>query len=150
MAGFAWQVGGIVYRGDDLGKASGPGAIHLMATDTEKGGVQMRRLDRARIFRVFCKSAVAGFAVHACVLSLALHAEDIRMAILTGLVPGKDDRLCGDFRKGVSTIVAVFAETSGLEDRAQDDKCQNAEQEDEGDSQQVFGVLEAFHCWVPF
>ena len=134
-----------MFRGDDLGKAFGLGAVRLMTTDAENGGIELWRLDRSRIRGVFCQSTVAGFAVHACVFSLVLHGDDIRVAGLAGLPSGKQNRLGGNFRDGISAIVAIFAKASGYQGRPQEDKGENRDREDDCDTQQMLDILEPVH-----
>jgi hypothetical protein len=110
MAGLAGQ-SGAVFLGDDLGEAFGFGAICLVATDAENGGIEFWRLNGDRIAGVCGERAVAGFAVHAYMLSRILHGDDIGMTGLAGLMSRKYDSLGSYFRDGVSSVVAVSAET---------------------------------------
>jgi hypothetical protein len=145
MASLAGQSGAVVL-GDDLGEAFGLGVIRLVATDAENGGIEFWRMDRDRIGGVGCEGAVAGFAVHACMLSRVLHSDDIGMASLAGLVSSKHDSLGGYFRDGVSTIVAIFTETPGYQHSPHEDKSDYRGHEDKGDTQQMLGILETIHC----
>lgn len=134
-----------MFRGDDLRKVFGLSAVRLMATDAENGGIELWRQDRTRILGMFCQRTVAGFAVHACMFSLVLHANNIRVAGLAGLVSGKPDWLGGNFHDGISAIVAIFAKALRYQGCPQEDKGDDRDREDHGDTQQMLDILERVH-----
>ena len=59
--------------------------------------------------RVLGERAVAGFAIHTCMLAVFLLVENVAMAGLTGLMSGEVDRLGGHVGKGIAAIVAVLS-----------------------------------------
>jgi len=121
MAGFAGQ-SRAVFLGIDLREIFGLGGVRLVATNAENGGIELRRLDRARIARVCCERAVASFAVHAYMLSVFLHGEDIGVASLAGLVSSKHHRFGGDIGERIATVVAILTETPRHQDRPHENK----------------------------
>lgn len=141
MAGFAGQ-SRAVFLGIDLREIFRLGGVRRMAANAENGGIEFRRLDGARITGVCCKRAVAGLAVHACMLSVLFQREDVGMAGLAGLVSSKHRWFGGDFGDRISAIVAVLTETPRHKDRPDQNKDYDSSGEDQGDTPQMLRVLE--------
>ena len=141
MTGFAGQ-SRAVFLGIDLREIFGLGGVRLVAANAENGCVELRRLDRARIARVCCERAVTSFAVHACMLSILLHGEDIGVASLADFVSGKHHRFGSDFGDRIATVVAVLTETPRHEDCSDQNKDDDSSGKDQGDTPQMFRVLE--------
>jgi len=89
MAGLAGQSGAVLL-GDDLREVSGPGAVHLMARTQRTAVSSFGGWRVPGSSACFCERAVAGFAVHACMLSSS-QSDDIGMASLAVHVTGKSN-----------------------------------------------------------
>ena len=89
--------------------------------------------------------AMAGFAVDVGVLAGGLDGQDVGVAGLAGLVAGEVDGVGGDFADGGSAVVAVLPEALGHDEVANDKKHHKGDDEEEGKSEEMSCIFEAFH-----
>jgi hypothetical protein len=73
---------------------------------------------------MFCQRSVARLAVDVGMLATLLFFQDIRVAVLAGLVAGELHRTGGDFSDGVSAVVSVLTEALRYERRSDSQKHQ--------------------------
>ena len=97
-----------VLRQNDLRKLLWFGDVRLVTTDTKHGCLQLRRLDRARVFCMLCQRPMACLAVDSRMPSFLFQVEYVGMAHLACLVTCKDNRVRGDFGHCVTPVVAVL------------------------------------------
>jgi hypothetical protein len=121
------------------------GGVGFMAAGAENAGIGQNRLHRCWIFGMLRLRAVAGLAVHSRVLTGLLEFEDVGVTGLAGFVTGVFDGKCGNFRDGISAIVAVLAKALGNKPGPEAQEESNAYQEDAGDSDEVLSVLKSIH-----
>jgi len=95
-------------RRDDLRKLLRFGDVRFVATGAKHGGLQFRRLDRDRVFRMLGQRPMARLAVNSRMPSFLFQFEHVGMARLAGLVAGKGNRTRGDFGDCVAPVMAVL------------------------------------------
>lgn len=143
MARIAGQSLGML-RGGDLGKPFRFRGVGLMAACAQHGGVRQCRFQRG-ILRVLRERAVAGFAVHVGMLAGLLRFEDVRMTGFTGFMTGVQNGKGRDFTNRSCAIVTVLPEALWHKPGAKAQEQDRPQQEDPGDSQQMFRVSESMH-----
>jgi hypothetical protein len=89
--------------------------------------------------------AMAGLAIHLCVLAVLLYIQNIRMARFTRLVAGKLYRMCGNFADGGSAVVSVLPKALGDDVAADHKKHKKGEDEEPRESEKMPRILEDAH-----
>ena len=95
-------------RRDDLRKLLRFGDVRLVATGAKHGGLQFRRLDRDRVFRMLGQRPMTRLAVDSRMPSFLFQFEHVGMTRLAGLVAGKGNRMRGDLGDCVAPVMAVL------------------------------------------
>ena len=147
MAGVAGETTGVIGR-YDLGKSRGLGAVGLVTSRTDDGGVGQLWLYRGRIVSVFALCSVASFAGNVGVTAQFLLVYDVGVAGFTDVMSGESWRLCSNFGNGVAAVMAVLAEALGNDGRAQQYEYRQKNCDDDGKADEMFDVLEhgCFPC----
>ena len=95
-------------RRDDLRKLLRFGDVRLVATGAKHGGLQFRRLDRDRVFRMLDQRPMARLAVNSRMPSFLFQFEHVGVAHLAALVAGKGNWVRSDFGDCVASVMAVL------------------------------------------
>ena len=132
--------------GIDLRKRSGLGGAGGVAAGAEDGGVEFRWGDVGGIGSVFGERTVAGFAVDAGVLALALRFLNVGVAVAAGLVAGEDDGTGGDLIDGGGAIVTVLTEAFGNDKAANDEKDEKSDDEESQKAKEMTSIFEEVHA----
>ena len=98
-------------RQNDLWKLLRFGDVRLVTTCTKHGCLQLRRLDRAGIFRMLRQRPMACLAVDSRMPSFLFQFEHVGMAHLARLVTRKGNRMRSNFGDCVAPVMAVLPET---------------------------------------
>ena len=100
VTGLTGLVGGVLFA-DDLGELRRFGDICFVTARAKRSGVGEFRNHRSRITGMVGQRPVAGFAIYMRMLAGLLHVNNVRVALLTGLVTGVGDWARRDFCQGL-------------------------------------------------
>ena len=141
MAGVTGESAGMVCR-HHLGKAFGLGAIGFMTTGAHDRRLKLWRGYGCGIVRMAGQGSVAGLAGYDHMLALFLLINDVGMADLARVMAGEGDRPGRSLRDRSPAIVSVLPEASGNDGGAQYRKSNHRDCYDDGESDEMFQVLE--------
>jgi hypothetical protein len=96
---------------------------------------------RGRIVGMASERAVAGLARNMGVFARFLQVEHLLMANRTGIVAGKHHGTAGDLGDRIAAIVPVPTKAAGHDHAADHKEQNNANDEKQGHSSQVLGIL---------
>ncbi len=128
--------------GGDLGESFGLGAVGLVATGADDGGVELARLHGGGVIGVFGLSSVAGFAGDYDVAAELFLIDHVCMAALAYVVACEGCGAGGDLGNGSTTIVAVLAEAVGDDKGAQGDERNQSDGHHCREPDEVLNILE--------
>jgi hypothetical protein len=94
---------------------------------------------------MFGLRAVAGFAVYMRVFAAVLYLRHVCMACLAGVVPGKSDRMSGNFADGVAAVVPILPKALGDNVVAHHEKHQKGEDEEPRKPEKMACIFEDAH-----
>lgn len=141
VTGFASLTAGVL-RANHLRKRLGLGDVLFMAANAENFCVRQLRNHRTGIIGMLCKRPMAGLAVHARMFARFLYIQHFGVALLTGLVAGKNYRLGTEFGQRVSPVVAILSKALGDEVRPYQQKQHKNHSARHRKPDDMFGIFE--------
>jgi len=141
MAGIAGHAAGVLGR-HDLRKPFRLALIGLVAAGAEDLGFGELRNDGGGVFGVFGLGTMAGLTADVGVFSFALDLGLVGVADLASLAAGELHGTRANIVHGAGPEVAVLAEVTGDDQMAYDQEGNDAQGEQDGDANEVFGVPE--------
>ncbi|HVZ16001.1 MAG TPA: hypothetical protein VG897_02705 [Terriglobales bacterium] len=121
MARLARLSAGVIF-GIHLRERGWLGEIRLVAARTENGRIRKLRFYVHWIRGVIGLRTMAGFAMNPRVFAGLFSFDNVAVAVFTDFLAGKLDRLMGNFRQGIATVVSVLSEALRHECGAKDKK----------------------------
>ncbi len=128
--------------GDDLWECIGLGAVDLVTPGADDGCVGQLGLRRCWVFSVLALRPVAGFAGNVGMAAELFLIDDVGVASLAGVMPGKNRRAGSNLADSITAIVAVLSEALGDNGLAQQDEDYQQDGDDNREPNEMFDVLE--------
>lgn len=135
--------------GIHLREACRLGDIFRMATDTKLRDIRQNRFDVAWIIGVLRERSVTRLAVDGFMDTFRFKLSNIRVAVLTGLMPRKGQRPRTEFNQGSTAKRAVLSKTLRNGHRPENEKEDQPEQEDARQPDEMGNVFELTHATAP-
>ena len=141
VTGVAGQSRGVIGRGH-LGESFWLGAIGFVAASANDSGIELWRLYRGGIIRVFGLRAVTVLAWNDGVFPKLFLIDDFGVAGLAYLVSRMGNGAGREFSDGVSAVMTVLAKRARNDRGAQQDEPDQREDHHGGEPDEMFGVFE--------
>ena len=148
MAGVAGDPSGVIGRGN-LREISRLGTVGFMTAGTHDGRVQLFGLHRSRVVRMLSQSPVASLASNHHMLAQFFLLQDVGMAGLAGIVPGKCNRPGCHLANRMPSIVAILPKTLRYYSGSQKQEDHQRYGDDASQPNEVFDVFKQISVPAP-
>jgi hypothetical protein len=147
MAGLAGHAAGVLF-GVDLGKSFRPGSTGRVTANAEYRSVRLAGI-HGWIVGVLRLRTVTRFAVHMGVLAAAFSLSHVGVAVFTGLVSRKVNRMRGDLRNRSPAIMPVLTKGPGDNQSAKAEERQGSNREEQSQTKEMSRISEDPHQYIP-